>query len=109
MEDLTFVEFFRKKCNGTLEISTSEEMCIFDKLKKRKDGGFGTYRNVKTFEKIYNKYIKGKVYMPADDCPFGGKSSDKMNFGFVINRDGTIDMVRVRAEKIIEFLKEQVV
>ena len=108
MEDLTLLEFFKRKYNGTLLMPTTEEISIFNEMPSRKKFGFGAYSNIKSFEKIYNKFIKGKVYIPADRSPFHRPRGCPV-FGFIIDRDGEIDMVRVKVETITEYLKEQVV
>ena len=105
MEELSLLEFFKRKYNGTLIYPISEEMKTMNNLSFSKISNFGTYSNIKSFEKIYNKYIKGKIYMPADDNPIDRiKKKRCVRFGFLINKDGAIDMVKIKVDTVKEFL-----
>jgi len=97
MESLSMREFFRRKMSRTLDYPSLEDMKIFDELPSRKSRGLGTYRNIENFEKIYDKYIKGKAYIPADHFA--------TTIGFLINRDGEIDMVRVKYEAVEKWME----
>ena len=102
MSELTFDEFFKQKCDGTLTYPTQEEYDSFPD-KGRKSNGFGTYKNIESFKKVYNKYIKGKTFLPADDMP-SMKNAEQRRFGFIVNREGEADLVRIREVSIIEYL-----
>ena len=102
IESLPLKEFLTKMNNGTLPSISKEELKIFDNLPSRKEKHFGTYRKIENFEKIYNSYIRGKAYLPA--C---GKGKNGRFYGFIINRDGEIDMVRIKENVVLSYLKQE--